>query len=300
MEMESTDDVKIYKQLCEAMYFYEHLRASEGKKRPAVAFMETVQEDITPSIRAILIDWLVEVAEDYRLLPETLYLTINYVDRYLSGNPIHLYKIQLLGVACMMIASKYEEICAPNVEEFCNLTENIYSNDEVLQMESSVLNFLNFEMTAPTVTCFLNLFLVSDAQMDIYNMGIHPMRLEFLASYISDLSLLRYSMLRYAPSLIAASAIFLARFLLMPSLKPWNLILRYYTLYQPSDLQKCVKTLHSLVCKCPNFELKAIREKYSQHKYKYVANITCPASIPLENFDNIRSPLDRQMDPASS
>lgn len=94
-------------QLCAtiACDIYQHLRASEMKKRPAVDFMEKVQKDINASMRAILIDWLVEVAEEYRLVPDTLYLTINYIDRYLSGNLMDRQRLQLLGVACMMIAS---------------------------------------------------------------------------------------------------------------------------------------------------------------------------------------------------
>ncbi|MED6124572.1 Cyclin-A1-1, variant 3 [Stylosanthes scabra] len=144
-------------QLCAtfACDIYKHLRASEAKKRPSTDFMESVQKDINPSMRAILIDWLVEVAEEYRLVPDTLYLTVNYIDRYLSGNPMNRQKLQLLGVASMMVASKYEEICAPQVEEFCYITDNTYFKEEVLQMESAVLNYLKFEMTAPTIKCFL-------------------------------------------------------------------------------------------------------------------------------------------------
>lgn len=271
-------------QLCAtiACDIYQHLRASEAKKRPSVDFMEKVQKDINASMRAILIDWLVEVAEEYRLVPDTLYLTINYIDRYLSGNLMDRQRLQLLGVACMMIASKYEEICAPQVEEFCYITDNTYFKDEVLQMESSVLNFLKFEMTAPTVRCFLRRFVRAA-------LGVNEalsMQLECLASYISELSLLEYNMLCYAPSLVAASSIFLARFILFPSQKPWNSTLRHYTQYQPMDLCECVKALHTLVCECPKSSLPAIREKYSQHKYKFVAKKHCPPSIPVEYFQN--------------
>ncbi|GFP89208.1 cyclin-a1-1 [Phtheirospermum japonicum] len=74
-------------------------------KRPATNFMEMVQKDINASMRAILIDWLVEVVKEYRLVPDTLYLTVNYIDRYLSRNLMDRQRLQLLGVACMMIAS---------------------------------------------------------------------------------------------------------------------------------------------------------------------------------------------------
>ena len=59
-------------------------------------------------MRGILIDWLVEVAEEYRLEAETLYLAVNYIDRFLSHVPVNRSKLQLVGVTCMLVASKYE------------------------------------------------------------------------------------------------------------------------------------------------------------------------------------------------
>ncbi|XP_062098743.1 cyclin-A1-1-like [Humulus lupulus] len=286
MEMDDTivdvDNNFMDPQFCAtiACDIYKHLRASEMKKRPSTDFMEKVQKDVTPSMRAILIDWLVEVSEEYRLVPDTLYLTVNYIDRYLSGNLMNRQRLQLLGVACMMIASKYEEICAPQVEEFCYITDNTYFKDEVLQMESSVLNFLKFEMTAPTTKCFLRRF-VRAAQ------GINEvplMQFECLANYLAELSLLEYSMLCYAPSMIAASAIFLAYFIIIPSKRPWNSTLHHYTQYQPSDLCSCIKELHRLCSNNNCSSLPAIREKYSHHKYKYVAKKYVPPIIPTEYF----------------
>ncbi|XAR55550.1 hypothetical protein NMG60_11035651 [Bertholletia excelsa] len=284
-EIVDVDNNTMDPQLCASMAcdIYKHLRASEAKKMPSVDFMERIQKDINASMRAILIDWLVEVAEEYRLVPDTLYLTVNYIDRYLSGNVMDRQRLQLLGVACMMIAAKYEEICAPQVEEFCYITDNTYFKEEVLQMESSVLNYLKFEMTAPTAKCFLRRF-VRAAQ------GVNEapsMQLECLANYIAELSLLEYSMLHYAPSLVAASAIFLAKYILLPSKRPWNSTLWHYTLYQPSDLSDCVKALHSLCCNSHSSSLPAIREKYSQHKYKFVAKKYCPPSIPAEYFTDL-------------
>ncbi|GMH22316.1 hypothetical protein Nepgr_024159 [Nepenthes gracilis] len=264
---------------------YKHLRESELKKRPSTNFMEKIQKDINASMRAILIDWLVEVAEEYRLVPDTLYLTVNYIDRYLSGNSVNRQRLQLLGVACMMIAAKYEEICAPQVEEFCYITDNTYFKQEVLQMESTVLNFLKFEMTAPTVKCFLRRFVRAAEAIN----EVPPLQLECMSNYIAELSLIEYNMLRYMPSLVAASAIFLAQYILMPSKRPWNSTLQHYTLYEPSDFCDCVQALHQLCLNSHHSCLPAIREKYSQHKYKFVAKKYCPPSIPAEYFRTQRN-----------
>ncbi|KAF0917538.1 hypothetical protein E2562_020915 [Oryza meyeriana var. granulata] len=272
-------------QLCATLAsdIYMHLREAETRKRPSADFMETIQKDVNPSMRAILIDWLVEVAEEYRLVPDTLYLTVNYIDRYLSGNEINRQRLQLLGVACMLIAAKYEEICAPQVEEFCYITDNTYFRDEVLEMEASVLNYLKFEMTAPTAKCFLRRF-VRVAQVSDEDPALH---LEFLANYVAELSLLEYNLLSYPPSLVAASAIFLSKFILQPTKHPWNFTLAHYTQYKSSELSDCVKALHRLFSVGPGSNLPAIREKYSQHKYKYVAKKHCLPSVPTEFFRDV-------------
>nr|KYP69950.1 Cyclin-A1-1 [Cajanus cajan] len=260
---------------------YEYLRASEKIKRPSMDFMEKIQKDLNPSMRAILIDWLVEVSEEYKLLPDTLYLTVNCIDRYLSGNAMNRRQLQLLGVACMQIYnifSKYEEICAPTVEEFCYVTDNTYSKEQVLGMESDVLNFLKFGVTVPTARCFMRRFIIVAQR----TCKVPLLQLEYFADYLTELSLLEYGMLKYTPSLIAASATFLAKYILLPSEKPWNPTLKHYTCYQASELRECVKGLHWLCC--DGYDLPAIREKYSQHKFKFVARKYCPSFIPLEVF----------------
>lgn len=127
------------------------------------------------------------------------------------------------------------------------------------------------------------------------------LHLEFLVNYICELSLLEYSLLCYLPSLVAASSVFLARFILKPTKNPWvraanllylfvnlhwkteylhyltfasmfnpkqNSSLSYYTRYTPSELRGCVRILHRLFCFGPGRNLPAIREKYSQHKVR--------------------------------
>jgi cyclin A len=77
----------------------------EPKRRPLPDYIEKVQKDISANMRGILVDWLVEVSEEYKLLSDSLYLTISYIDRFLSSNVINRQKLQLLGVSSMLIAS---------------------------------------------------------------------------------------------------------------------------------------------------------------------------------------------------
>lgn len=260
----------------------QHIRDAEQVKRRAAAnYMEEVQEDINANMRGILIDWLVEVAEEYKLVPDTLYLTVSYIDRYLSNNVVNRQRLQLLGVTCMLIAAKYEEICAPQVE-FCYITDNTYFHDEVLQMESHVLQHLHFELSSPTIKSFLRRF-IRAAQVCHQ---VQYLQLEFLANYLAELTLPEYSFIGYLPSLVAASAVFLAKFTLDPTKRPWTPTLKHYTRYQPSELQICVKELHDLQCNRQGCGLPAIREKYGQHKFKCVSTMVPPATIPLEFFSD--------------
>lgn len=81
------------------------LNQMEDKKRPLPNYMEKVQKDITANMREVLVDWLVEVSEEYKLVSDTLYLTVSYIDRFLSSHALSRNKLQLLGVSCMLIAS---------------------------------------------------------------------------------------------------------------------------------------------------------------------------------------------------
>ena len=100
------------------------------KHRPKPHYMKK-QVDINHSMRSILVDWLVEVAEEYKLLPQTLYLTVNYIDRFLSVMSVRREKLQLVGTACMLIASKFEEIYPPEVSEFVYITDDTYPAKQV-------------------------------------------------------------------------------------------------------------------------------------------------------------------------
>ncbi|XP_010537949.1 PREDICTED: cyclin-A2-4-like isoform X2 [Tarenaya hassleriana] len=109
---------------------YHNLRVAELKRRPFPDFMERIQKDITQTMRGILVDWLVEVSEEYTLVPDTLYLTVYLIDWFLHGNYLKRQRLQLLGITCMLIASKYEEVCAPRIEEFCFITDNTYARNQ--------------------------------------------------------------------------------------------------------------------------------------------------------------------------
>ncbi|CAH8272214.1 unnamed protein product [Arabidopsis lyrata] len=258
-----------------AASIYDRSHVAELEQRPSTSYMVQVQRDIDPNMRGILIDWLVEVSEEYKLTSDSLYLTVNLIDRFMSHNYIEKQRLQLLGVTCMLIASKYEEICAPRLEEFCFITDNTYTRLEVLSMEIQVLNFLHFRLSVPTTKTFLRRFIHAAQASD----KVPLIEMEFLANYFAELTLTEYTFLRFLPSLIAASAVFLARWTLDQSNHPWNPTLQHYTRYKTSALKNTVLAMEDLQLNTSGSTLIAIRTKYNQQKFKRVATLTSPERV---------------------
>nr|XP_043613060.1 cyclin-A2-1-like [Erigeron canadensis]XP_043613061.1 cyclin-A2-1-like [Erigeron canadensis]XP_043613062.1 cyclin-A2-1-like [Erigeron canadensis] len=263
-------------QMCSlyAAELYNNLRATELKWSPSVDYMKIVQRDITKQMRGILIDWLVEVREEYKLESETLYLTVTLIDRYLSKMYIEKQRLQLLGITCMLIASKYEDICAPRVEDFCFITDGTYTRKEVLDMEGQVLDVLSFHLPVPTINKFLRRFLL--AAQSSYKVLV--VELEYLANYLAELTLTEYGFLKFMPSLIAASAVFLAKWTLDQIEHPWNPTLEHYTNYKVSDLKATVLALQDMQLNNAA-TLHAIRQKYMHKQFNSVATLTSPKPV---------------------
>ncbi|KAF8103373.1 hypothetical protein N665_0188s0310 [Sinapis alba] len=258
-----------------------NLRVAELKRRPFPDFMERTQRDVTQTMRGILVDWLVEVSEEYTLASDTLYLTVYLIDWFLHGNYIERQRLQLLGITCMLIASKYEEIYAPRIEEFCIITDNTYTRDEVLEMESQVLKHFSFQIYTPTSKTFLRRFLRAAQPSHLMMPSVET---EFLANYLTELTLIECQFLKYLPSVIAASAVFLAKWTMnQSSHHPWNATMEHYTTYKASDLKECVQALQELQLNTKGCPLYSIRIKYRQEKFKSVAVFTSP-KIPERLF----------------
>ncbi|KAL9257696.1 putative cyclin-A3-1 [Drosera capensis] len=261
----------------------------EAKRRPLPDYIEKIQKNISANMRGVLVDWLVEVAEDYKLLPDTLYLAVSHLDRYLSIKSINRQRLQLLGVSCMLIASKYEEITPPQVHDFCYITDNTYTKKQVVEMEADVLKSLKFELGNPTARLFVRRFTKACSE----NSEEHDLKLEFLCYYLAELGLLYYGCVKFQPSLIAAAVVFLANFTLNNGRNPWTAALEYHSKYKASNLRECVLAIHDLQMSKKRGSLVAIRDKYKQHKFKCVSTLASPSEIPSHYFDDMLTyPLD--------
>lgn len=117
------------------------------------------QPEINAKMRGILVDWLVQVHNKFDLSRETLYLTINLVDRFLATKATPRKELQLVGLGAMLIASKYEEIWAPEVSELVFISDSTYTSKQILVMEKKILGQLEWTLTVPTPYVFLVRFI---------------------------------------------------------------------------------------------------------------------------------------------
>jgi len=102
----------------------------QRKSRPMAHYM-SLQRDINHDMRSILLDWLSEVTDEFRLKGQTYQLCTAYIDRFLSHMAVQRGKLQLVGVTCMLLASKYEEIQPPSVKDFVFITDHTYTREQV-------------------------------------------------------------------------------------------------------------------------------------------------------------------------
>jgi len=240
----------------------QYLRSVDTKHTPKYQYM-IKQPDITYPMRAILVDWLVEVGEEYKLQQETIYLAVNYIDRFLSYMSVQRAKLQLVGTACMFIAAKYEEIYPPEVGEFVYITDDTYTKKQVLRMEHLVLKVLNFDLAIPSALTFANLF---------SKMSESEERTSHLAQYLCELTLMDgETYLNVRPSVIGAACCALARH--NTGAAAWPAWMTDRTGVDVGEFRECIIALNETFRKAETLPQQAIREKYKSEKYSRVSTI---------------------------
>ena len=183
---------------------FEYLKVLEESTMPNPDYMDH-QEHLEWQLRGVLIDWLIEVHTRFHLLPETIFLAVNIIDRFLSARVVELEKLQLVGITAMFIASKYEEVLSPHVQNFKHVADDGFSEDEILKAERFVLSALNYDLSYPNPMNFLRRI----SKADNYDIQTRT-----LGKYLLEISLLDYQFMGYHPSHIAAASMYLARLIL--------------------------------------------------------------------------------------
>lgn len=183
---------------------FDYLRDLEIQSIPNPDYMSH-QDDLEWKTRGILIDWLIEVHTRFHLLPETLFLAVNIIDRFLSEKVVQLDRLQLVGITAMFIASKYEEVLSPHVENFKKIADDGFSEAEILSAERFILSTLNYDLSYPNPMNFLRRVSKAD-NYDIQSRTI--------GKYLTEISLLDHRFMQFRPSHVAAASMYLARLML--------------------------------------------------------------------------------------
>ncbi|NXX84022.1 CCNB2 protein, partial [Urocolius indicus] len=219
---------------------------------------------INGRMRAILVDWLVQVHSRFQLLQETLYMCIALIDRFLQSHPVPRKRLQLVGVTAMLLASKYEEMYSPDVADFVYITDNAYTSREVREMEMIILKELNFNLGRPLPIHFLRR--ASKA-------GEADAKQHTLAKYLMELTLIDYDMVHHRPSEIAAAALCLSQKILGHN--KWGTKQQYYTGYTEDSLAMTMKHMAKNVVKVNEKLTKytAIKNKYASSKLLMISTI---------------------------
>nr|XP_034906813.1 putative cyclin-B3-1 isoform X4 [Populus alba] len=230
-----------------------------------------IHTEITPQMRGIVINWLIEVHFKFELMPETLYLMVTLLDRYLSQVEIKKSELQLVGLTALLLASKYEDFWHPRIKDLISISAESYTRGQMLVMEKLFLKKLKFRLNEPTPYVFMLRFLKA-AQTD--------QKLEHLAFYLIELCLVEYKALKFKPSMLCASAIYVARCTLQVS-PAWTPLLTRHTHYQVSQIRDCAEMILRFQKAARTSQLRVTYEKYMRPDLSGVAAIKPLNELPL-------------------
>ena len=212
---------------------------------------------INAKMRAILFDWIVDVHLKYQYKTETLYLTFNLIDRYLEAVQVSQGTLQLVGIICLWIATKYAEE-QRHIREHVLICDSAYTKEQMLEMERAILMQLEYRLTVPTQYDFLTRYI---------NVGKLSVETKLIAYYFLEKSMVDIDMLVFKPSLLAAASILLAK--KAESLKSgleynlWPKTMEFYTRYTQEELTECGGKMIHIVQQHNTDTLQSIHSKYA-------------------------------------
>jgi cyclin B len=260
----SQENISFVGEYLEEIYMNLLLEESQATIKPKFGYMDT-QPEINEIMRAILIDWIIDVHLRFNLRQETLFLTIWLIDTYLSFAFVPRDKLQLLGITCLLISCKSHEIYYPQNNKLIEMTDNAYSKEEMLTMENEILKKLNFFIVCPNPIDFYNI---------LSKMFNFEKKQYYLGNYFIESALVNYQILKYSSSVIASSCTYLVM--------KYYRINGYQKLYNnfiinennPEDVIKdAAKEIYVLVDNLSKSKFKSLKKKYSLTQFENVSEI---------------------------
>lgn len=241
-----------------SLVIFEYMRAREVQF-PIAQYL-TTQKEITADMRAILVDWMVEVQENFELNHETLYLAVKLVDLYLQNKQTSRDTLQLIGATSLLIAAKFDERHPPYIDDFLYICDDAYTRKQMLALERSLLHIVGFDINIPISYRFLRRY----AKCSKTNMQTLT-----LARFALELSLQCYELITMSDSLMAAAALWLA--FKMNDNAEWTDTLIYYSSHLESEVMQLAIRLNSMIEESKPKKLQTVWQKYSHPIFYEVA-----------------------------
>ncbi|XP_033880655.1 cyclin-P-like isoform X1 [Acipenser ruthenus] len=229
------------------------------RKQSSCAFKSSeLPRGFTNYMRAILVDWLIQVHESFRCTEETLYLCVHLLNSSMRLSKVNIPTFQLLGMTCLFVACKKEECLFPESTELCFLMENCFTRKQLLRMERKVLTCLKFDLSYSQPLHFLYI---------VHTVSQCSQQVLHLAKYFLELTLLDIECIVCEPAQLAAAALCLARRVLQERSSPeaeeaWT---RAVSLYSVSESALCriKRCMARAALRAENSETQATFMKYS-------------------------------------
>ncbi|KAI6031873.1 cyclin-like protein, partial [Pisolithus microcarpus] len=243
LEEEYREDIRLY------MHEMERYTMSSSQSMDQ-------QPEIRWHMRPCLVDFLVEIHFAFRLRPETLYLTLNIVDRYVSRRIVYIKHYQLVGCAALWIAAKFEDAKerVPTVQELAQICRETYDESAFIQMEGHVLATIQWTLGHPTAEAWLRLMCCDPF--------VEEEKVQHVARFLMEITLFYREFVKYIPSSIALGALTLARFLCG---KPRR------TFEETIECKEIVELLDNRLAKRVNDLSETLVKKYSYAFYSKAA-----------------------------
>ncbi|KAK4513010.1 uncharacterized protein ATC70_003721 [Mucor velutinosus] len=191
------------------------------------------QHEISWKMRSVLVDWVIEIHYLFDLLPETLFLAVNIMDRFLSLRSVALGKLQLVGITCLYIATKFEENTCPIMQDFLYMTDKGVNEDDFIKAERFIMQILDFRLCYPNPLNFLRRVCTAEMNCDVHT--------RTLARYFMEISCIDHRFIGVRPSKIAAAALWLSKKMLAKG--KWSSHLTKLSGYAPHDFRCTVEAM---------------------------------------------------------
>ncbi|NP_001081989.1 cyclin B1 S homeolog [Xenopus laevis] len=271
VDAEDSDNPMLCSDYVKDIYCY--LRNLEAEQAIGPHYLDG--QEINGNMRAILVDWLVQVQLRFKLLQETMSMTVSILDRFLQENPVPKKLLQLAGVSAMFIACKYEEIYCPSIGDFVFVTDNTYTKSQIRNMEMQILRVLNFDIGRPLPLHFLRRA-SKIGEVD----SVH----HTLAKYLIELVMTDYDMVHIPPSQLAAAAFCLAMKILNSG--EWTPTLEHYMAYKESSLTPVMQHIAKNIVKVNGGHTKfmSVKNKYTSSRQM---KISCLPHLKSELVENL-------------